>query len=86
MITDIYEPLGEATQVSDAARERASTYEEALRLATERHFADAVDLLDTILTAEPEDGPSLRLRTMCGDWIETPPPEDWDGVTRLAEK
>lgn len=86
LITDIYEPLGEATQVSDAARERARTYEEALRLATERHFADAVDLLDTILTAEPEDGPSLRLRTMCGDWIETPPPEDWDGVTRLAEK
>ncbi|GFO83103.1 MAG: hypothetical protein A49_27300 [Methyloceanibacter sp.] len=51
-----------------------------------RRFAGAVDLLDTILTANPDDGPSLRLRAMCRDWIETPPPEDWDGVTRLTEK
>ena len=67
-------------------RERAAAYEEALRCSTERRFAEAVELLDTVLVADPQDGPSLRLRELCRAWIDTPPPEDWDGVTLFAEK
>lgn len=84
--TDIYEPLGEASQVPDTARKRAQKYEEALHLSTERRFAEAVQLLDAVLSAKPGDGPSLRLRGMCNDWIKTPPAEDWDGVTEFARK
>jgi adenylate cyclase len=84
--TDIYEPLGEASQVSDGLRQRAKTYEEALRFFTERRFADAVELLDSVLTADPQDGPSLRLHELCRGWINNPPPEKWDGVTLFAEK
>lgn len=83
---DIYESLGEAPQVSNGMRERAKTYEEALRCSTERRFADAVQLLDTVLAADPQDGPSLRLRELCRAWMNMPPPEDWDGVTLFAEK
>ncbi len=83
---DIYEPLGETAQVSEAVRERAKAYEAALHLSTERRFAEAVDLLESVLTADPHDGPSLRLRELCREWIDKPPPEDWDGVTLYAEK
>lgn len=83
---DIYEPLGEVSQVSDGIRKRAETYEQALRFSTERRFADAVELLDLVLTTDPQDQPSLRLRELCRDWINNPPPEEWNGVTLFAEK
>ncbi len=84
--TDIYEPLGEVTQVSEAVRDRAADYEEALRLSSERRFADAVARLDSLLAAHPDDEPSIQLREKCRQWIKHPPPRDWDGVTHHSEK
>lgn len=84
--TDIYEPLAQGSQISEAIRDQAKNYEEAWRLAAERRFTDAVRVLDAILVTAPDDGPAKHLRVRCRDWTDVPPPDDWDGTTTFAEK
>jgi len=69
-----------------AARDRAANYEEALRLFSMRRFADALERLDALLAAQPDDEPSIQLCEKCQQWIKQPPPKDWDGVTHYSEK
>ena len=44
-----------------------------------RSFAKALKL-------NPEDGPSKVYFARCKHYIETPPPEDWDGVFVMKTK
>ncbi len=49
-------------------------------------FADARDAFAKALTIEPEDGPSKVYYARCKHYIESPPPEDWDGVFVMKTK
>jgi hypothetical protein len=49
-------------------------------------FADARDAFASALKIEPEDGPSKEYYKRCKEYIENPPPEDWDGVHVMITK
>jgi adenylate cyclase len=65
-----------------ARRPSLLAYEQALALALERRFADALALLRTL----PPDGPSEVLARRCRTWLDTPPPPDWDGTWTATSK
>lgn len=49
-------------------------------------FAEAKTFFDKALEADPSDGPSKVYQQRCEHYIETPPPEDWDGVFVMTTK
>ena len=64
----------------------ARGYEEALALYRERRFEVAADRLEMLELQRPGDRSVIRLRTICREFAVAPPPEDWDGVLRMATK
>ena len=49
-------------------------------------FAGAQKLFAQALKVNPEDGPSKVYYARCKHYVETPPPEDWDGVFVMTTK
>ncbi len=49
-------------------------------------FEDAKACFDQALELEPDDGPSRVYQQRCAHYIDTPPPEDWDGVFVMTTK
>lgn len=61
-------------------------YNEGLQLYKERKFQDALKSFKEALQIEPEDGPSEMYVKRCKEFIENPPPPDWDGVYIMKTK
>ena len=74
---------GELTPEQAAAREK---FTQGLRLFRDRAFLEAAQTFAAVLDHLPEDGPSLMFRDLCGQFQESPPPGDWDGVFRPDKK
>jgi adenylate cyclase len=83
---DLFEPLGPAGAVDPSLAEFAERYEQALDLFRQRAFGDARLVLDDLVGRHPEDGPSQRLRRLVAEYVSSPPPPDWDGVTNFDVK
>ncbi len=49
-------------------------------------FEDAHKYFHNALEIDPNDGPSKVYLGRCSHYIQTPPPEDWDGVFVMATK
>jgi tetratricopeptide (TPR) repeat protein len=49
-------------------------------------FEDARDAFERALKIDPEDGPSKVYYDRCKHYIESPPPDDWDGVFVMKTK
>lgn len=45
-----------------------------------KRFQEAVDILTPLVEKYPEDKSCKRVKEICQNFIENPPPEDWDGV------
>jgi adenylate cyclase len=79
----VYELVGEVTDLRLATRRALlRRYEEALALAWDRHFAEALAILDDL----PDDGPAEVLAQRCRDWLVTPPEPAWDGTWAATSK
>ena len=78
----IYELLGPQDSLSDAIRSRKKAYESAFTAYLARDFSTAVQILETL----PEDASAVRLMGICRDYLESPPPPDWDGVFQFQSK
>lgn len=50
------------------------------------NFEEAKNCFAKALSIDPEDGPSRVYYTRCKVYIESPPPEDWDGVFVMKTK
>jgi tetratricopeptide (TPR) repeat protein len=50
------------------------------------YFEKAKGYFQQALEVDPEDGPSKVYVQRCQHYIETPPPEDWDGVFIMTTK
>jgi len=61
-------------------------YSRALEHYRLAQFSDARKLFSEGLEIEPEDSLSRLYRARCDFFLETPPPENWDGVWILKEK
>lgn len=55
-------------------------YAEALEAYRLRRWVDAMEMFRQCLVLWPSDGPSRLMGERCGTYLETPPPEDWDGA------
>lgn len=82
-VMNLYEPLGIAGSVAPDRIELARRYEAELLRYRSRDFAGAETRLAALAVAHPLDGPTAWLRKRCAALRESPPPEDWDGVTRF---
>ncbi|MFO7768374.1 MAG: adenylate/guanylate cyclase domain-containing protein [bacterium] len=83
----IYEVLETAGRGIPAGRENlVERFEAGLGYYRGREFAEARDIFADILEMDPDDGPSQRYLERSQRYIETPPPEDWDGVFTMTTK
>ena len=49
-------------------------------------FEEAGKAFKKALIIDPDDGPSRVYLARCKHYIESPPPEDWDGVFVMTTK
>ena len=49
-------------------------------------FSTALKSFTKALKIDPEDGPSKVYLARCKHYLESPPPEDWDGVFVMTTK
>jgi adenylate cyclase len=75
----VFELLGRGTV---ALSEEMSRYEQAFDAYEQRRFAEALELLGL----QPDDPPSRVLAERCLGFLDTPPPDDWQGVYISHEK
>jgi len=66
--------------------EIVSLFNEALNLYREQRFQKAKEAFSEILETFPGDDPSTLYIKRCTDYIDHPPPPEWDGVYIAKEK
>lgn len=82
----IYELLAPAGQLAPPLAELRGVFAEALDAYRRRDWGAAERAFADCLRLRPEDGPARVFRERIALFKANPPPADWDGVWRLAEK
>jgi len=82
----VYELIDRKGQIEEPKREVIKLYEDGLEMYRGKEWQKAIDLFQKALNKDPHDGPSLTYIERCKDYIQNPPPENWDGVYVLTEK
>lgn len=82
----IYEPLGFRQQENNETLLFIKRYEEALYCYQSKNFQGAIETLNALSPSFFSQLSVTRLKSLCLDYLQNPPPEDWDGVTRFQEK
>ncbi len=83
---DLYVPLGESGDVPEEQLEMAAAYREAWERMVQRDFPGATERFEKLLARYPGDEPARMLLARAQEFVQSPPPEDWDGVHTLKEK
>ncbi|WP_460050165.1 CHASE2 domain-containing protein [Spirochaeta dissipatitropha] len=82
----LYEVLEEQNQCDDKFQNMLKVFTEGLQLFEAADFTKAKDAFNEAIQLRPEDGPSQVYLARCIKYMETPPPENWDGVFSLTQK
>lgn len=83
----IYEVLETTDQGIAAGRQSLiERFEMGLERYRSREFEQARDIFTDILELDPDDGPARLYLQRCERYLQTPPPEDWDGVFVMTTK
>ena len=83
----VHELLGEKGQVEPAALKAIELHSEALQLYRARNFSEAgMRFLEVFDVLGKRDAASRKLADRCRDYMEEPPPDQWDGSTAMLEK
>lgn len=85
-VIGVYELIGELGAASPGELEWAQDTGAALKLYRERDFEGACKKYEKILQLKPTDLVAKKFIENCRQFIESPPPSGWDGVSRLADK
>lgn len=81
----IYELISEGKPKEPVAQMLAH-FSEGFRLYIEKKFFEAKSCFEKALAILPEDSPSQLFIERCQDYLDSPPPEDWDGVFVMKTK
>jgi adenylate cyclase len=81
---EIYEPLAEGTP-DPALKEEVELFEQSLIAYRERHFDHAYRIMEELHNVKPHHLYRLYLDRI-ETFLETPPPEDWDGTYTFTSK
>ncbi len=82
----LFHVMGLATQLDAAKARIAEQYDAALQAYFDREFTQSLALCEAILKDEPEHGPTKNLIGHVKTYLETPPPEGWDGTWVMTKK
>ncbi|OGR82522.1 MAG: hypothetical protein A2636_00270 [Elusimicrobia bacterium RIFCSPHIGHO2_01_FULL_64_10] len=72
--------------LSEAQKKGVALYDEALALYRKRDFKKALARLEAVLSVLPGDKPAETYIRRAKDYIDTPPPANWDGVFVMTTK
>ncbi len=72
--------------ISDGGREVLKLFAEGRELYKEKNFSEALKKFEAALLIDKNDGPSQVFVERCKKFMETPPPEGWDGVYDMETK
>jgi adenylate cyclase len=83
----VFELLGnDEFPPSETLKESFAFYCDAMKEYKSKNFSNAISLFENALKINPEDGPSKVYIKRCKLFLETPPPDDWDGVFIMKTK
>ena len=82
----VHELVGAREDVSDATLEAVEVYAKALERYRERAFEEAAKLFDEAAKAFGNDRASERMAERSRAFIESPPPDEWDGRFTMKTK
>lgn len=72
--------------ISEQKKELLQLFAEGRKRYKLMDFTGAREYFTKALAIDPKDGPSKVYEKRCAIYIETPPPEDWDGVFVMLTK
>ena len=82
----IYQLLERKGQLSAPMTALLASYYEAYAAYEAKDFATALQLFEKTLAMDPDDGPTQTFVDRCKEYVENPPPADWDGVFQFTSK
>jgi adenylate cyclase len=82
----IYELLEARNELSPRKAEDAAAWEEAIGYFETGRFTLAGDIFAALAETRPEDAVAKLYAERCLAYIDSPPPDGWDGVRNLTEK
>jgi len=65
--------------------EAVTRYADALAAYRQRRWDETLANLEP-LVAQGDDGPAIKLAARCRDYRQSPPPDEWDGITNMLSK
>lgn len=72
--------------ISAEKEELLKYYNLGLTAYKQRKWDEARSAFEKALSVDPEDGPSELYLERVNQYIESPPPDDWDGVFIMTSK
>ncbi len=82
----VYELAAVKDELTPVRRGAFAIFSDALRLYRERRFQEARAEFQRVADQLPGDRPSALYMARCDQFIQTPPPPDWDGVFVMTSK
>ncbi|MCG8569666.1 MAG: CHASE2 domain-containing protein [Spirochaetes bacterium] len=82
----LYELIGVMDELSDQELEALDTFDQALKLFEEKDFKNALKIFKKSCIKTDLDNPVDIYIKRCQKFIDSPPPENWDGVYSLTVK
>ncbi len=82
----LYELAAKKGELPEEKVRGFGVFAEALALYRSRSFAEAKEKFEEVLGLLPDDGPGRLYVKRCEQHIESPPPDDWDGVHEIGMK
>lgn len=82
----IYQLMGHKGKITLQQEQMRNLYLEGLALYQKRDYALAIPKFEAALQVIPDDGPALTYLDRCKEYLDSPPPDDWDGVFQLTSK
>ncbi len=82
----VYDILDRKNMVTGKKADMINLYNKGLDLYKQRDFQKAVITFESAVELFPQDGPSQTYIKRCKEFINHPPPEEWDGVFTHTEK
>ncbi|NQU07487.1 MAG: adenylate/guanylate cyclase domain-containing protein, partial [Candidatus Abyssubacteria bacterium] len=83
----IYEVLARSNDgLPDESKSVAEHYSSGLQAYRSKEWKRGIEEFRRALSIKPDDGPSLTYLKRCEEYLQSSPPDDWDGVYVMTTK
>ncbi|WP_130472270.1 adenylate/guanylate cyclase domain-containing protein, partial [Candidatus Magnetaquicoccus inordinatus] len=82
----IYQLLDRKGELEPTMAKVLELYNHAREAYKAKDFATALQRFEKVLEVDANDGPALTYIARCKEYLDNPPPADWDGVFQFTSK